>query len=190
MTDWFAQVTGVASALSGNDMAMPGDGAIPLLGFTYWASELSKSVINGSVPIDRLNDMATRVLATWYQMGQDKNYPPPNFSTNTMDAKGLCHPGALISPQCVVNEFVDVQGDHKIVARDVAREAITMLKNQGNILPLKTTASIKVFGSHAQTNPDGPNACADRACNKGVLGMGWGTGKNIINCTSSNLLTI
>lgn len=176
MTDWFAQVTGVASALSGNDMAMPGDGAIPLLGFTYWASELSKSVINGSVPLDRLNDMATRVVATWYQLGQDKNYPPPNFSTNTLDANGPCHPGALISPTCKVNEFVDVQADHKVVARDIAREAITLLKNQGNFLPIQTSASIKVFGSHAQTNPDGANACEDRACNKGVLGMGWGSG--------------
>lgn len=176
MTDWFAQVTGVAGALSGNDMAMPGDGQIPLLGFTYWASELSKSVINGSVPIDRLNDMATRVVATWYQLGQDSNYPPPNFSANTDAETGPCHPGALISPTCKVNEFVDVQADHKVVAREVAREAITLLKNQGQILPLKTSAAIKVFGSHARNNPNGPNACEDRSCNEGVLGTGWGTG--------------
>jgi beta-glucosidase-like glycosyl hydrolase len=176
MTDWFAQVTGVAGALSGNDMAMPGDGGIPLLGFTYWASELSKSVINGSVPIDRLNDMATRIVATWYQLGQDKDYPPPNFSANTRDTNGPCHPAALISPTCRVNEHVDVQADHKTVAREVATEAITLLKNDGNVLPMRTTASLHVFGSSAQVNPSGPNACEDRSCNVGVLGMGWGTG--------------
>jgi len=177
MTDWFAQVTGVACALSGNDMAMPGDGAIPLLGFTYWASDLSRSVLNGSVPLDRLNDMVTRIVATWYQMGQDKDYPPPNFSANTADASGPCYPAALVSPTCNHNEYVDVQSDHKTIAREVAREGITLLKNAGNVLPLSTTASLKVFGSGAQNNPDGPNACEDRSCNVGVLGMGWGSGE-------------
>lgn len=36
---------------------MPGDGAIPLLGDSYWGYELSRSVLNGSIPVDRLNDM-------------------------------------------------------------------------------------------------------------------------------------
>ena len=158
-------------------MAMPGDGAIPLLGFTYWASDLSRSVLNGSVPLDRLNDMVTRIVATWYQMGQDKDYPPPNFSANTADASGPCYPAALVSPTCNHNEYVDVQSDHKTIAREVAREGITLLKNAGNVLPLSTTASLKVFGSGAQNNPDGPNACEDRSCNVGVLGMGWGSGE-------------
>ena len=56
-------------------MAMPGDTApIPLLGLSYWAYELPTSILNGSVLVDRLNDMVTRIVATWYQMGQDKNY--------------------------------------------------------------------------------------------------------------------
>ena len=36
---------------------MPGDSGIPLLGQSYWGSELSKSILNGTVPVDRLNDM-------------------------------------------------------------------------------------------------------------------------------------
>lgn len=36
MSDWLAQVGGPSSALAGLDMAMPGDGGIPLLGQTYW----------------------------------------------------------------------------------------------------------------------------------------------------------
>jgi hypothetical protein len=66
MTDWLAQISGVGSALSGLDMAMPGDGDIPLLGLAYWAYELSTSILNGTVPVDRLNDMVTRIVATWY----------------------------------------------------------------------------------------------------------------------------
>ncbi|KAH8663495.1 glycoside hydrolase superfamily [Tricladium varicosporioides] len=176
MSDWLAQIGGVSSALSGLDMAMPGDGAIPFLGLTYWASELSTSVLNGTVPLDRLNDMVTRIVATWYQFGQDKDFPLPNFSANTADATGPCYPAALISPTCKTNEYVNVQGDHATVAREVAREGITVLKNVNNTLPLSATAALKVFGSDAQANPDGINACDQRNCNKGVLGMGWGSG--------------
>lgn len=57
MTDWFAHIGGVSSALAGLDMAMPGDGASPLSGHSYWAGELSRSVLNGTVPLERLNDM-------------------------------------------------------------------------------------------------------------------------------------
>jgi len=57
MTDWLTQIGGVSSALAGLDMAMPGDGPIPLFGDSYWGSELSRAVLNGTVPVDRLNDM-------------------------------------------------------------------------------------------------------------------------------------
>lgn len=63
MTDWFGHHTGVASTLAGLDMAMPGDGAIPLLGESYWASEVSRSILNGTVPMDRLNDMVLRHIS-------------------------------------------------------------------------------------------------------------------------------
>jgi hypothetical protein len=140
--------------------------------------ELSRAVLNGSVPVDRLNDATTRILAAYFQMGQDQDYPPPNFSTNTQDAEGPLYPGALISPRGVVNEFVDVQANHAEVAREVARDAITLLKNDNNVLPLARNASqtLKIFGTDAEKNPDGINSCADAGCNKGTLGMGWGSG--------------
>jgi beta-glucosidase-like glycosyl hydrolase len=176
MSDWLAQISGVGAALSGLDMSMPGDGAIPLLGNSYWMYELSRSVLNGSVPVDRLNDMTTRVLATWFQLGQDANYPPPNFDTNTQDAEGPLYPGALISPRGVVNQFVDVQGNHAQVAKEIARDAITLLKNLNGTLPLKLNSTLKVFGTDAEKNPDGINSCTDQGCDKGTLGMGWGSG--------------
>ncbi|KAJ9143815.1 Beta-glucosidase [Pleurostoma richardsiae] len=176
MSDWLAQISGVASALAGLDMAMPGDTMIPLLGYSYWMYDMSRSILNGSIPIDRLDDMTTRIVATWYQMGQDQDYPEPNFSANTLDAAGLLHPAALFSPSGVVNEFVDVQADHYKVARQVAQDAITLLKNDDSLLPLSTSRPLKVFGTDAAVNPDGANACTDRNCNKGTLGMGWGSG--------------
>lgn len=176
MSDWLAQISGVASALAGLDLSMPGDGAVPLFGDTYWSYELTTAVLNGSVPVDRLNDMATRIVATWYQMGQDQNYPPPNFSSYSSDRVGLLYPGAVISPTGVINEFVDVQGSHAEIARQISRDAITMLKNDHNTLPLSPNTSIKVFGTDAETNPNGANSCSDRGCDEGVLGMGWGSG--------------
>ncbi|KAI1761345.1 glycoside hydrolase family 3 protein [Hypoxylon sp. FL1150] len=179
MTDWLAQISGVASALAGLDLSMPGDTVgnnIPLDGYSNWMYELTRSILNGSVPVDRLNDMATRIVATWYQLGQDKDYPPPNFSSNTADRTGPLYPGALFSPTGVVNEYVNVQGDHKVVAKQVAQEAITLLKNNGSFLPLSMSSPISVFGTDAQADPLGINSCTDKSCNRGLLGMGWGSG--------------
>ncbi|KAJ4863980.1 fibronectin type III-like domain-containing protein [Trichoderma breve] len=160
MTDWLAHMSGVASAIAGLDMDMPGDVQIPFFGNSYWMYELSRSALNGSVPMDRINDAATRILAAWYKMGQDQGFPATNFDTNSG----------------VTNEFVQVQADHDVVARQISQDAITLLKNDGGILPLSPSQHIKVFGTDAQKNPDGINSCTDRNCNKGTLGQGWGSG--------------
>ncbi|KAF6819124.1 beta-glucosidase 1 precursor [Colletotrichum sojae] len=177
MSDWLSHMSGVDSALAGLDLNMPGDTQVPLFGYSYWMYDLTRSVLNGSVPMDRLNDMTTRIIATWYQLGQDQGFPALNFATGTRDREGQLYPGAWpFSPSGVVNEFVQVQDNHHLVARQIAQEAITLLKNADSLLPITTSAPVKVFGTGAQTNPDGPNACADRACNKGLLGIGWGSG--------------
>lgn len=178
MTDWFSHIGGVSAALAGQDMSMPGDGEIPLFGLSYWASDLSTAILNGTVPLSRLNDMVTRIVATWYQLGQDQSYPEPNFSANTRDAQAACYPGAIGGPTCTVNQFVDVQADHSTIARQVAREAITLVKNTNDTLPLSTNITLRVFGDDAQVTTDGINSCVDQSCNKGVSGMGWGSGES------------
>ncbi|EAT91758.2 hypothetical protein SNOG_00263 [Parastagonospora nodorum SN15] len=178
MSDWLAQISGVPSALAGLDMSMPGDiNQVPLVfGNSPWMYEYSRAILNGSVPVDRLDDSVTRILAAYYKMGQDQNYPRPNFDANTQNAEGPLYPGALFGPTGIVNEFVDVQGNHAEVAREIARDAITLLKNDDNLLPLSRNSTLKVFGTDAEKNPDGINSCADQGCNKGTLGMGWGSG--------------
>ncbi|KAK8160579.1 family 3 glycoside hydrolase [Phyllosticta citrichinensis] len=171
MSDWLAQISGVAATLAGLTYS-----TIPLLGEPWWASHLTEAALNDSMPMERLNDMTTRVVAAWYQMGQDKGFPEPSFSSWTKSAKGLLYPGALLSPSGTVNEFVHVQEDHADVARDIAMEAVTLLKSEDNLLPLDGKAPLKIFGSGASKSPAGPNACPDRGCNKGALGMGWGSG--------------
>ena len=72
----------MASALTGLDVTMPGDGLKWADGKSLWGSELTRAVLNGSVPVERVNDMVTRVVAAWYQLGQDDTskwpLPPPD----------------------------------------------------------------------------------------------------------------
>ena len=73
MSDWSAQHSGVSSALAGLDMTMPGDDTFNS-GLSYWGSNLTVAVLNGSVPQFRLDDMATRIVAAWYYVGR-VSYP-------------------------------------------------------------------------------------------------------------------
>jgi hypothetical protein len=66
-----------------------------------------------------------------------------------LDATRPLYPAALLSPSGVVNEFVDVQANHATICRDIARDAITMLKNKINTLPLKANSILKIFGIEA-----------------------------------------
>jgi hypothetical protein len=55
VSDWNAQHAGVATALAGLDMAMPDS--------PFWAPNLTYAIQNGSVPMSRIDDMATRYVA-------------------------------------------------------------------------------------------------------------------------------
>ncbi|KAK5115052.1 hypothetical protein LTR62_001749 [Meristemomyces frigidus] len=201
-SDWLAQRSGVASALAGLDMTMPGDGLGWQDGKSLWGPELTKAVLNGSVPMDRLNDMVLRIVASWYQLGQDdtSRWPDPahgggpNFSSWTDDRVGSLHPGSPGSTEMgVVNQYVPVRdteegGNHDALVRGMASEAIVMVKNELGILPIPRSIKgvmtkggdgklrVGIFGEDAYPNPKGNNACPDRGCNEGTLAMGWGSG--------------
>ena len=148
VSDWNAQHTTNGAANNGMDMSMPGTdfNGNNLL----WGPQLNNAVNSNQVSKARLDDMAKRILASWYLLGQNSGYPAINIKAN-------------------------VQANHKENVRAVARDGIVLLKNDG-ILPLKKPSKLALFGSAAVVNPQGMNACVDKGCNTGALGMGWGSG--------------
>ncbi|KAJ4302277.1 hypothetical protein N0V88_002415 [Collariella sp. IMI 366227] len=86
VSDWNAQHAGVATALAGMDVVMPG-------GTQFWGEHLLDAVRNGSVPETRLDDMVTRTIATWYKFSQDVLFPRP----------GIGMPADLTKPHPIID---------------------------------------------------------------------------------------
>jgi beta-glucosidase len=162
VSDWGAQHTGIASALAGLDMSMPGDTAFNS-GFTFWGGNLTVGVLNGTMPQYRLDDMATRIMAAFFKSGQVTDLPPVNMDSWTLNTFGNLHYYAKKGYQ-QINWHVDVQADHGVLIREIGAKATVLLKNTGGALPLKKPKFLAVVGEDA--GPNGwvsltrPSACA------------------------------
>ncbi|KAJ5403539.1 hypothetical protein N7509_003410 [Penicillium cosmopolitanum] len=134
VTDWDAQHAGVAAANAGLDMAMPD-------GQTFWGNNFTEAFKNGSVSEARLNDMATRIIASWYKLGQDESsYPKP----------GVGMPYNLSEPHDIVNALT---ADARPVLFEGAVEGHVLVKNVNKSLPLRSPKLLSVFGYDAKA-PD------------------------------------
>lgn len=176
MSDWSAQHSGVSSALAGLDMTMPGDEGFDS-GNSYWGTNLTIAILNGTIPQWRLDDMCVRIVAAWYYVDREGNQVPdaPNFSAWTLDTFNYQHFYAQ-EDYTQVNYHVNVQGEHGADIRQQAAAGTVLLKNSGS-LPLTGKERLTaVFGEDASENPYGPNGCGDRGCDNGTLAMGWGSG--------------
>ncbi|KAG6980877.1 putative beta-glucosidase M [Fusarium oxysporum f. sp. conglutinans] len=152
LTDWDAQPSGVASVLAGLDMAMPTTKYLGLTNFT-------QAIRNGSVPLTRLNDMATRILASWFFTRQDLDFPPP----------GIGMPLNTSQPHRRINAR-DSAAKNTILASAV--EGHVLVKNINNALPLKKPLEVAVFGYSAHV---------PRMYGPSGIGTGWRLGFSSAN---------
>lgn len=136
VSDWFGQHSGVGSALAGLDLVMP-------YATDFWGPNLTQAVTNGSVSEVRLDDMATRILAAWYKLGQDgEDWSNPGHGM----------PADLSKPHTKV---VAWNASFKDTVYRGALEGHVLVKNEG-ILPLKSPQLISIFGYSAKS-PDSYN---------------------------------
>ena len=79
MSDWGATHSGYEAAEAGEDMDMPGN--IDFSGGpSYFGPNIVRSVNNGSLPVERLDDMCRRIMTPYFQL-QQTNYAPRDGST-------------------------------------------------------------------------------------------------------------
>ncbi|KAF8633827.1 hypothetical protein AX15_001238 [Amanita polypyramis BW_CC] len=162
LSDWQATHS-TLSVVAGLDMTMPGDITFNS-NTTYFGSNLTAYVQNGTIPEARIDDMATRILAGWYLLGQDSSsYPQTNFN-------------AFQPEDEATNEHRDVQDNHGQLVREIGASSTVLLKNVGGALPLKKPRSLALIGSDAGPGRAGPNEFSDQGGNDGILAMGWGSG--------------
>ncbi|WWC86304.1 uncharacterized protein L201_001177 [Kwoniella dendrophila CBS 6074] len=163
MSDWNAQHTGVLSANAGLDMTMPGDIEQKSL-TSYWGKNLTQAVQNGSVPLERLDDMAQRIMASFFLLHQDNGtFPEVNFDAS--------RPRSITN-----NSHVDVRDDHWKLVQHIGASSTVLLKNVNNTLPLKAPRKMTLIGSDLAPSYKGPNGYSDRGGDEGTLAMGWGSG--------------
>lgn len=119
VSDWFGQHTGVASANAGLDLAMPSS--------SFWDNnQLATAVSNGTVNVTRLDDMAVRILASWFRYAQFSN---PGLTPNAnVDAR-------------------DPAADQTLLQSAV--EGHVLVKNTNNALPLNKPKALSLFGFDA-----------------------------------------
>lgn len=125
MSDWYATHNPAADAMAGLDQEQPGDHPIgDSSQVYYWPEDLAAAVRNGTLTMDRLNDMARRIVRAMFAVGLI-DHP---VSVGKVDAAA----GAA-------------------VAQEAEEQGAVLLKNANGLLPLNPASSnsIAVIGLHA-----------------------------------------
>ncbi|KAI1659455.1 glycoside hydrolase family 3 protein [Daldinia decipiens] len=134
LLDWNAQHN-LESANAGLDMIMPGGG--------FWGNNLTEAVRDGSVSEDRVTDMATRILAAWYLVGQNgSNFPAPGIGM-----KNLTLPHEQVDARTPESKPIILEG---------AITGHVLVKNNDALPFKKNPTMLSVYGYDA-TIPDTKN---------------------------------
>ncbi|KAI0010234.1 glycoside hydrolase family 3 protein [Xylariaceae sp. FL0662B] len=125
--DWNADHK-LESVNSGLDMVMPRAG--------FLGDNLTLAVQNGTISEDRVTDMATRIIAAWYLLGQNStDYPAPGFGIKNMT-----------QPHKQVDGRIP---DSKEVILEGAIAGHVLVKNNDALPFKKTPVMLSVYGYDA-----------------------------------------
>ena len=119
VSDFYATQTGIAANNAGLDMVMPQS-------LYLTPSKLSEAVQNGSVNASRLNDQATRIVASWYRYSEVQN------------------PG--------MNNYANINAQDPASATTIFQSAVeghVLVKNTKSALPLAKPQTLSLFGYDA-----------------------------------------
>lgn len=136
---------------------------------------LQKSVEEGRVSMETINTACRRMLEAKYKLGLFKD--PYKYCDVTRPAKQVfCQ-------------------EHRDIARKIAAESFVLMKNEGNILPLKKEGTVAVIGPLASTRANMPGtwSVAANANNIPTLVEGLkevvGNKVKILTAKGSNLMS-
>ena len=161
VSDWDAQHSGVASANAGLKIIMLDNG--------FWGKNLTEAANNGSVSVDRVEDMATHILASWYQLNQDKDYPSPGVYSNTDK-----------------HNPINVQADHADLIREIRSAGIILVKNTNQAPPFTNSTQFLSIYSYDATISSSP--WKNPSCYSGGYeeNFGWNTFNSTLITGSSS----
>ncbi|PNS19553.1 Beta-glucosidase 1 [Sphaceloma murrayae] len=185
VSDWGGTRSGVTAIQAGLDMDMPGSISFTdFSGASYFGANITAAVNNGSLSIERLDDMVKRVMMPYFKLGQDQaSFPkidpavaPLNFFAQL--ARGV--PNNNTWPYNNQSS-VDVRADHAQSIRELGAAGIVLLKNENKALPLQRLRNIAVYGNDVGDLTEGLYANPLSGGNEfgyefGVLGSGGGSG--------------
>lgn len=191
MSDWGGTHSGWPGIEAGQDMDMPG-------GVNYgnfsansnFGYNITASVNNGSLPMERLDDMCRRIMTPYFHL-QQTQYPPIDGSEPLLNS-------LFGSPNYLYNftfgpSDVDVRDDHAKLIRDLGAAGIVLLKNENGTLPLKKPKNIGVFGNDAGAPTDSlyfagsSGLLSTYGFEFGVLPVGGGSGTGRLSYLSTPL---
>ncbi|KAF9692889.1 hypothetical protein EKO04_009060 [Ascochyta lentis] len=181
MSDWLATHSGVASIEAGLDMNMPGGINFFSPTPSFWGGNITTAVNNGSLPLDRVNDMVLRIMTPYFHLNQDVDFPPIDGYTPRLGFFGASGYPYNFS----LGPIVDVRQEqqHAQLIRDLGAAGTVLLKNTNSALPLKTPKNIGVFGNDAADFTKGQyslvisgTSLLDGDYNIGTLAVGGGSG--------------
>ncbi|KAF2793161.1 glycoside hydrolase family 3 protein [Melanomma pulvis-pyrius CBS 109.77] len=170
MSDWGGTRSGIPAIQAGLDMNMPG--GIPFIegSPSFFGPNVTEGVNNGSLALERLDDMVLRIMTPYYFLEQDTGYPLVDETSEPLNF----FPKANYVHEFPLGPLVDVRKDHAAHIRKLGAAGTVLLKNSNNALPLKEPQDIGVFGNDA-ADPTLGLLPADNA-EIGTLAVGGGSG--------------